>query len=94
MVKVWVTISTVLEGFTASVMDIITIVESVGFIFFRCSFYLGVSIHLASISDDHSRGPAGMIIGDTGEMYTDAEVEGAPEEDEPDRLNDGDDIHH
>jgi segregation and condensation protein B len=38
--------------------------------------------------------PAGMIIGDTGEMYTDAEAEGAPEEDEPDRLNDGDDIHH
>jgi segregation and condensation protein B len=36
--------------------------------------------------------PAGTIIGDTGEMYDDAEAEGAPEEDEPEVLDDGDDI--
>jgi segregation and condensation protein B len=33
--------------------------------------------------------PAGTIIGDTGEIYDDAEAEGAPEENEPE---DGDDI--
>jgi segregation and condensation protein B len=36
--------------------------------------------------------PAGTIIGETGEMYDDAEPEGAPEEDEPEVLDDGDDI--
>ena len=36
--------------------------------------------------------PAGTIIGDTGESYDDAEAEGAPEEDEPEVLDDGDDI--
>lgn len=36
--------------------------------------------------------PAGTIIGDTGDMYNDAEAEGAPEEDEPEALGDGDDI--
>ena len=36
--------------------------------------------------------PAGTIIGDTGENYDDAEAEGAPEEDEPEVLDDGDDI--
>ena len=36
--------------------------------------------------------PAGTIIGDSGEMYDDAETEGAPEEDEPEVLDDGDDI--
>lgn len=36
--------------------------------------------------------PAGTIIGDTGEMYDDAEAEGAPEEDEPEALDDSDDI--
>lgn len=35
--------------------------------------------------------PAGTIIGDTGEMYNDAEAEGAPEEEEPEALDDGDD---
>lgn len=34
--------------------------------------------------------PAGTIIGDTGEMYNDAEAEGAPEEDEPEALADED----
>ena len=36
--------------------------------------------------------PAGTIIGDTGEMYEDAVAEGAPEEEEPEALSDGDDI--
>ena len=36
--------------------------------------------------------PAGTIIGDTGEIYDDAEAEGAPEENEPEVLDDGDDI--
>jgi segregation and condensation protein B len=36
--------------------------------------------------------PAGTIIGETGEMYDDAEPEGAPEEDEPEVLDDADDI--
>lgn len=36
--------------------------------------------------------PAGTIIGDTGEMYNDAEAEGAPEEEEPEALGDGDDV--
>jgi segregation and condensation protein B len=36
--------------------------------------------------------PAGTIIGDSGEMYNDAEAEGAPEEDEPEALTDGDDV--
>ena len=36
--------------------------------------------------------PAGTIIGETGEMYDDAEPEGAPEEDEPEVLDDGNDI--
>lgn len=36
--------------------------------------------------------PAGTIIGDTGEMYNDAQAEGAPEEEEPEALDDGDDI--
>lgn len=35
--------------------------------------------------------PAGTIIGDTGEMYEDAEAEGAPEEEEPEALSDEDD---
>lgn len=35
--------------------------------------------------------PAGTIIGDTGEMYHDAQAEGAPEEEEPEALDDGDD---
>jgi segregation and condensation protein B len=35
--------------------------------------------------------PAGTIIGDTGEMYHDAEAEGAPEDDKPEALDDGDD---
>lgn len=35
--------------------------------------------------------PAGTIIGDTGEIYVDAEVEGAPEEEEPEALSDEDD---
>lgn len=35
--------------------------------------------------------PAGTIIGDSGEMYNDAEAEGAPEDDEPEALDDGDD---
>lgn len=35
--------------------------------------------------------PAGTIIGDTGEMYQDAEAEGAPEEEEPEALADEDD---
>ena len=36
--------------------------------------------------------PAGTIIGDTGEMYEDAVAEGAPEEEEPEALSDGDDV--
>jgi segregation and condensation protein B len=36
--------------------------------------------------------PAGTIIGDSGEMYNDAEAEGAPEEEEPEALGDGDDV--
>ena len=36
--------------------------------------------------------PAGTIIGDTGEMYNDAQAEGAPEEEEPEALDDGDDV--
>ena len=36
--------------------------------------------------------PAGTIIGDTGEIYDDAVAEGAPEEDEPEELSDGDDV--
>lgn len=35
--------------------------------------------------------PAGTIIGDTGEMYNDAEAEGAPEEEEPEALTHDDD---
>lgn len=35
--------------------------------------------------------PAGTIIGDTGEMYEQAEAEGAPEEEEPEALADEDD---
>lgn len=35
--------------------------------------------------------PAGTIIGDTGEMYTGAEAEGAPEDEEPEALADEDD---
>lgn len=35
--------------------------------------------------------PAGTIIGDTGEMYENAEAEGAPEEEEPEALADEDD---
>ncbi|MGB0631691.1 MAG: SMC-Scp complex subunit ScpB [Alphaproteobacteria bacterium] len=35
--------------------------------------------------------PAGTIIGDTGEIYEDAVAEGAPEEEEPEALTDGDD---
>jgi len=35
--------------------------------------------------------PAGTIIGDTGEMYVDAEAEGAPEEEEPEALSEEDD---
>ena len=35
--------------------------------------------------------PAGTIIGDTGEMYQNAEAEGAPEEEEPEALADEDD---
>lgn len=36
--------------------------------------------------------PAGTIIGDSGEIYHDAEAEGAPEDDEPEALGDGDDV--
>jgi len=36
--------------------------------------------------------PAGAIIGDSGEMYNDAEAEGAPEEEELEALGDGDDV--
>lgn len=36
--------------------------------------------------------PAGTIIGDSGDMYNDAEAEGAPEEEEPEALSDGDDV--
>jgi len=36
--------------------------------------------------------PAGTIIGDSGEMYNDAETEGAPEDEEPEALGDGDDV--
>lgn len=36
--------------------------------------------------------PAGTIIGDSGEMYHDAEAEGAPEDEEPEALDDGDDV--
>lgn len=35
--------------------------------------------------------PAGTIIGDTGQIYADAEAEGAPEEEEPEALADEDD---
>jgi len=35
--------------------------------------------------------PAGTIIGDTGEMYTGAAAEGAPEDEEPEALADEDD---
>ena len=35
--------------------------------------------------------PAGTIIGDTGEIYDDAVAEGAPEDEEPEALTDGDD---
>lgn len=35
--------------------------------------------------------PAGTIIGDTGQIYEDAEAEGAPEEEEPEALADEDD---
>ncbi len=35
--------------------------------------------------------PAGTIIADTGEMYTGAEAEGAPEDEEPEALADEDD---
>ena len=36
--------------------------------------------------------PAGTIIGDTGEIYEDAVAEGAPGEEEPEALSDGDDV--
>ena len=36
--------------------------------------------------------PAGTIIGDTGKIYDDAVAEGAPEEEEPEELSDGDDV--
>ena len=36
--------------------------------------------------------PAGTIIGDSGEMYNDAEAEGAPDDEEPEALGDGDDV--
>lgn len=36
--------------------------------------------------------PAGTIIGDSGDMYNDAEAEGRPEDEEPEALGDGDDV--